>query len=182
MAEKKNKRKGLVFSIVFHLFILVVFSLYGLSYPVPRPEQGILINFGNSNVGSGTVQPDNPAPAEENNPDPPSESTPTPTVENPVSEEHIATTDEAPIEVEQKEPEETEEAQESTQETIEEPVEKERELDEALKNVLSNPFAKSGGGSEGDDADETGDKGSLEGSKNADSYVGGGQETATLTV
>lgn len=54
--EKKNKRKGAIASIIFHAVILILFAIFGMSYTVPPPEDGMLINFGYSDMGSGTVE------------------------------------------------------------------------------------------------------------------------------
>ena len=47
----KDKRKGLLGSIAFHLLLLLIFLFFGLTYYEPKPEDGILINFGNSETG-----------------------------------------------------------------------------------------------------------------------------------
>lgn len=54
----KNKRAGLIGTILFHLFLLLLFMFYGLTYQYPIPEQGILINFGTSDEGMGDIQPE----------------------------------------------------------------------------------------------------------------------------
>ena len=54
--EKKNKRKGAIASMIFHAVILILFAIFGMSYTVPPPEDGMLINFGYSDMGSGTVE------------------------------------------------------------------------------------------------------------------------------
>ncbi|RME11718.1 MAG: hypothetical protein D6816_01770, partial [Bacteroidetes bacterium] len=52
--EKENKRKGLIFSVVFHTLIIFIAALYGFSYQVPPPEPGgILVNLGIPDVGQG---------------------------------------------------------------------------------------------------------------------------------
>jgi outer membrane biosynthesis protein TonB len=54
--EKKDKRKGLIASFVFHTVMLVLFAIFGMSYTTPPPEDGMLINFGYSDSGSGDVE------------------------------------------------------------------------------------------------------------------------------
>jgi periplasmic protein TonB len=54
--KDKNKRKGVIGTILFHLLLLLFFAIYGLPYEDPRPEQGMLINFGTSDQGMGDVQ------------------------------------------------------------------------------------------------------------------------------
>jgi outer membrane biosynthesis protein TonB len=54
----KNSRLGLIGTVVFHALLLILFLLYGLTTPVPIPEQSIVINFGTSNDGAGKIQPE----------------------------------------------------------------------------------------------------------------------------
>ena len=54
----KNKRAGLIGTILVHLLLLLLFMFYGLTYQYPIPEQGILINFGTSDEGTGEIQPE----------------------------------------------------------------------------------------------------------------------------
>lgn len=49
----KNRRRGLVTTIVVHFVLLLLFLFIGLSYYDPKPEAGILINFGDSETGMG---------------------------------------------------------------------------------------------------------------------------------
>ncbi len=50
--------RGLIGSIVFHITILLLFILFGFKTPLPLPaEKGILINFGDSDLGIGTTEP-----------------------------------------------------------------------------------------------------------------------------
>lgn len=57
--SKTNKRRGLIASLVFHALLVVVFLIFGMSYPYPPPpEEGVLINFGTTQKGSGEVQPE----------------------------------------------------------------------------------------------------------------------------
>jgi len=58
--EKKNKRKGIIGTILFHSLVLILFYFIGLSYQDPPPEEeGININFGMSNNGMGEIEPEN---------------------------------------------------------------------------------------------------------------------------
>lgn len=53
MWEDKDRRKGLIGSIIFHSILLLLFLFVGLKYFEPKPEDGIVINFGNSETGMG---------------------------------------------------------------------------------------------------------------------------------
>lgn len=57
--ETKNKRKGIIGTILFHSLLLVLFYFIGLSYQDPPPEEeGININFGTSDYGLGEIEPE----------------------------------------------------------------------------------------------------------------------------
>ncbi|MDX9770087.1 MAG: TonB family protein [Tenuifilaceae bacterium] len=57
-----DKTKGIVGSTIIHITIMVLLILFGFSTPLPLPgEEGILINFGTSDQGSGLREP-RPAP------------------------------------------------------------------------------------------------------------------------
>ena len=58
-SEKKNKRKGIIGTILFHALLLVAFLFMGLTYQVPPPaEEGISINFGFYDEGLGKIDPE----------------------------------------------------------------------------------------------------------------------------
>lgn len=53
-----DKRKGIFGTIVFHLIVISVLLPFGFTTPLPLPgEQGILINFGDSDFGTGRIEP-----------------------------------------------------------------------------------------------------------------------------
>jgi len=55
MAKKKT---GILGTLVFHLGILAFVLIFGFATPLPLPEEeGILINFGTEEAGSGTSEP-----------------------------------------------------------------------------------------------------------------------------
>jgi len=54
---KKNK-KGIIGTVIFHIALLVMLFFLGYSIPMPLPgEEGILVNFGIDEMGSGDVEP-----------------------------------------------------------------------------------------------------------------------------
>ena len=58
-SEKKSKRNGIIGTILFHALLLVAFLFLGLTYQdPPPPEEGISINFGFIDKGSGEVEPE----------------------------------------------------------------------------------------------------------------------------
>lgn len=58
MADSKNKRVGLAGTLFFHIGLIALLYILGFHTPLPLPEeQGILVNFGNSNQGTGKQDP-----------------------------------------------------------------------------------------------------------------------------
>lgn len=54
----KHKVAGIAGTVAFHIAILLLLVLFGLKPQLPIPaEESILINFGDSDVGSGLVEP-----------------------------------------------------------------------------------------------------------------------------
>jgi colicin import membrane protein len=69
MEYYKEHKKGLIGTIVFHTIILLILIFLGFFTPLPLPgEEGILVNFGNSDNGFGNREPSparkNPKPAQ----------------------------------------------------------------------------------------------------------------------
>lgn len=55
--QKKEKREGLIGTIVFHALLLIAFIFLGLTYTFPPEEDGIVVNFGDSETGLGEQEP-----------------------------------------------------------------------------------------------------------------------------
>lgn len=70
--EKKpaDRRMGIIGSALFHLGILLLLLVFGLS-SMPREEEGILVNFGDSPTGSGSREPVRNIPAAKETTPPP---------------------------------------------------------------------------------------------------------------
>ncbi|HHL52726.1 MAG TPA: hypothetical protein ENJ39_05065 [Flammeovirgaceae bacterium] len=205
--EKQNKRIGLIVSVGAHvvLLLLFVFLVAWRAPNPPLPEIGIELNFGTSDAGSGTVepesepvatepadtQPETPAEtSEENTESEQPESTPTqeteadntpaePTAE-PVSEE--PTTD--PVSEPQEQPEQPEE-----------PVKEKEKEDKPPPPKVLYPGNKDGnkqaqqsdnpaGASQGDKPEATGNQGDEQGQVDARSLYGkpGGGGGAALEM
>ncbi len=57
--EEDNKKRGIVGSFVYAVIVLIILLFPILSYDFPIPgQEGILISFGEQNVGEGELQPD----------------------------------------------------------------------------------------------------------------------------
>jgi TonB family protein len=58
MANTANQRNGFIGTLVFHGAFLTMFLFFGLHPPYPPPpEQGIMVNFGLDEKGSGLTEP-----------------------------------------------------------------------------------------------------------------------------
>ena len=58
LAEKKDKRKAIITSLSIHALLLLLFLFFGLTYIHPKPEEGMMINFGNTDTGLGDTETD----------------------------------------------------------------------------------------------------------------------------
>ncbi len=69
--EYSEKRKGLIGTIVFHTIVLLLLIILGFFTPLPLPgEEGILVNFGDTENGMGNREP-SPARKQKQTPPPP---------------------------------------------------------------------------------------------------------------
>lgn len=165
--QENNRKKGLITTIVIHLGLILIFAFFGMSYTIPPPEEeGITINFGFTDAGSGQVQASSPEqPVEE-------------MVEEQVEESSQETATEEILEQSAEEsvaiPKE-EEKQEKKEEV--KPVEKEPEpqTDKNLSDALNKWKNKKEQTSDGDGTtNQKGDQGALDGDPNSRNYIGGG--------
>jgi TonB family protein len=55
----KEHNRGIIATIIFHGIVLLMFLFWGFRTPLPLPaEEGILINFGETDFGSGEIEPE----------------------------------------------------------------------------------------------------------------------------
>ena len=54
--EKKYKAQGVVGTILFHIIVLLFLLIFGLS-TIPKEEEGVLVNLGDSRIGWGKQEP-----------------------------------------------------------------------------------------------------------------------------
>ena len=66
--KDKEKRKGLITTVVVHVVLIILFSIFGLSYIEPTPEEGITINFGFDDAGMNDFQNETPSETNEDAP------------------------------------------------------------------------------------------------------------------
>ncbi|MGO3154346.1 MAG: energy transducer TonB [Mesonia sp.] len=189
LLETKYEKKSAIITTVISIGLILLLLLFGFTYLDPPPENGIAINFGTSEVGSGEVQPTEPIKSSpQKNTTPPSE--PQEEMSTPVEEEVTTqNTEEAPVIEEDKEKEKNKSQEEKeTKDPVKEvepqkEKEPEKEPDpqpekstsDALNSILNGP-EKDGeaNGGEGND-NQAGDKGDPNGDPNASSYYGQGK-------
>lgn len=176
--EKKNKRKGAIASVVIHLLLLLLFAFFGLSYSFPPPEEGMMINFGNTETGLGETESD-PAQSEIIQEETEEEVTPTETaqeqpVENAVEEEVVTQEMLDAIALEKEKKQQAREEAERLAE--EERVKAEQKRIEEEKKAASDALfakAKAGKGKGEGDTEPGGNQGSLDGTLGAPHGLGG---------
>ena len=155
MEEQQNfKRKGLVGTVVFHLFLLLFLFFMALHTPLPLPaEEGVEVSLGNSETGSGLIQPETTEPLEKPVPQ---------VVENTEAEEIVQQNiEETPEIVKEKK-----EVKQPEKKVVEEkPVEKVKEEPKVNPNALYTPNKNTNktSGSQGN-SDTQGDQGKPTGS------------------
>lgn len=142
MKVDKDKRRGVIGTVLVHALILVFLILVALRTPLPLPgEEGVEVNLGYGDQGKGNVQSDNPPPAKE--PEPVAKKVVQP-LEDPVPvKEEIITQDieEAPVIEEEKiiEPEPEKEIEEEPiieeEETTPEEIVEEEPIEEIIDTI-----------------------------------------------
>jgi outer membrane biosynthesis protein TonB len=172
LSQDKDRRTGLIVSLTIHAILLVIFFFFGLKYIIPPPEEGMVINFGTTETGLGTVESEpmqsNEAvevPVPQVNPTPPQ-----PEVSKPVVQEQVVTqeTEEEIAFKKEKEAQEKAETERKLQE--ERKRQEEQRLRDEQKRRMDELFAKAKagegkGGGEGN-TKPGGNQGSLDGQPN----------------
>ncbi len=100
--EERDKKYGIIGTTVFHVAVLLLLIFFGL-HTLPQEEEGILVNFGDTVLGQGEVEPKEsqapPVEQQQTPPPPKVEKVPEPKVTEPESEDEVATQDfdDAPV-------------------------------------------------------------------------------------
>ena len=165
--ETPEEKKSFTITSVIFVILFLLFTIFGLTYMDPPPENGIAVNFGTSDTGSGEIQPTEQV---KMSPDQ-AKSEPVPAEEDDV----LTQDEEAPVTLPKKEvkkpvvkPSETKPVTKPTETKPTKPT------NSALNSIIKGP--KQDGTSQsghGDDA-EGGDKGNPNGSLYANSFYGDG--------
>jgi outer membrane biosynthesis protein TonB len=180
--KTKSERKSFAVTTALMLLLFVVMFFFGLHYLIPPPENGIAVNFGTSETGSGPIQTATPIP-EKIQEQPKAVSPPVTEKQPNASPEEVLTQDnqESVVIPEKKK---TETPKETPKKEVPKPVEKEKPVEkpkptpdksttDALNNLL-NASATSGENKSKSDgiAGGDGDQGNPNGDKNEKSYYG----------
>ena len=155
----KNRRKAIIGTVLFHIGLLLCFIFMGLTYQIPPPaEEGITINFGYQDFGSGSEQPEQIVEEQEITPQEIVNNNP---VVEDISTQDIEETPTTKLKEQLEEPKKVKKIEEKKPE----PVVNTKALYPGKKQNNSN----SQGISEGQ-----GDQGSQDGGSNSNAYTGGG--------
>jgi outer membrane biosynthesis protein TonB len=163
-------QRGIIGTIAFHVIILLLFIIFGFRTPLPLPaEQGILINFGDSESGSGPQEPRYNEERVQTTPPPPVEevSPETKAEESVMTQEH----EEAPVMASAKK---TEKKKEEQKKEDPEPVIKKTETKPVEKKEEPKPTVDSRAMYRGKktDTEQTGSEGVTQGEGNQGSPTG----------
>lgn len=191
MLTTKEEKKSLLITIGLFLTLFLVLFFFGLSYLDPATEQGIAVNFGTNETGSGKTQPTKTvktSPATSTSP----EELPTPNQTTSASlvstEEELITQNSETAPVIETTPEKnktkTSDTKEITKENTEnntatKPKPIEQKPDTSTQNALNsflNGAKQNGETTQGEGNDNSaGDKGKIDGDPNAKAYYGTGK-------
>ena len=171
--ETEEEKKSFTITTIIFVILFVLFFYLGLTSLDPPPENGIAINFGTTEFGSGNVQPTEAI-----------QSAPKATAakQATASNDDVLSQDieEAVVMKEAKKIKPTKEvAKEEVKEKPKENPKPSKSTTDALSSLINGP--KSDGtakGGEGND-DKPGDKGSLNGNPYANTYYGSGSGSGT---
>ncbi|GGD86954.1 energy transducer TonB [Planktosalinus lacus] len=173
LLKTKEERKSFTITVVIHVVILILLFLFGLKYFDPPIEQGIAVNFGTTDFGSGENQPVEQVQTSPSQTQQQTESTPEPVVEEEVVTQEI---EEAPVIQKEEEPNPvTTPVKEVPKEEVKVDPKPDQSTTDALSSILNAPKQEGTDQSgEGNDT-QAGDKGNPDGDPNASNYYGIGK-------
>ncbi len=172
LLETKEEKKSFTITVVIHVVILLLLFMFGLKYLDPPLEQGIAVNFGTTDFGSGEIQPTEPIQSSPTEAASEPESQP----ESEIREEVVTQESEVAPVIKKAEPKEVSKPvveKAKVQPKVEPKPDK--STTDALSSILNAPKQEgTAQGGEGND-NKAGDKGSPDGDPNASSYYGIGK-------
>jgi len=158
--ETEHERKSFAITTVIFILILILCFFLGMSYIDPPPENGIAINFGTTEFGSGEVQPTEPIASAPQQVQSATQSTP---VTDEVATQDI---DDAPV-ISNKKPQKDTPREDTKPKEAPKPTPSKSTTD-ALNNIINGPKSD-GKATEGQGNDsQAGDKGRIDGDINSD--------------
>ncbi len=175
--DTEHKRKSMTITVILYSLLLLLLFFVGMTYLDPAPENGIAVNFGTTDTGTGNIQPTEAIKSAPKVTTPP----PTPQPKTEVKEDVVTQdTEDAPVIKKEEEKIVKTETPVKKEEPKKEPVKEpdptpDKTTTSALDNLINGP--KSDGtakGGEGND-NTAGDKGNPNGDPNAKSYYGTGK-------
>ncbi|MBA4154093.1 energy transducer TonB [Flavobacterium sp.] len=182
--ETEYEKKSFALSASITIGLLLLFFVFGLTYIDPPPENGIAINFGNTDAGSGNTNTTEPVKTEPREvlEQPVEEAISKPTSPSKVSENVLTADNEAAIAI--KRQKEIADAKASADAKIKaaEQKKKQEEVDKKAKlDALIGGVKKSDGKTSGGDGTTTnpGNQGKIDGSIYSNSYYGSGKGIGT---
>ena len=177
--DTQHKKKSMAITVIIHMILILLLFYVGLSYLDPPLENGIAINFGTMDAGSGKIQP-----SKKVNTAPKPKVVPIVVKETSEAKEDVITqeTMEAPVINKEENKEEVKEVETIAEKEIQ-GQELEKKIDtkpdktttDILSSLINGPKSE-GEDQAGEGSDEIGgDKGDSKGTLNAKSYYGTGK-------
>jgi protein TonB len=161
-----EEKKSFGITAIIFMVLFLLFAFLGLTYMDPPPENGVAINFGTSDTGSGEIQPMGPPKSVQSEP----QNQPKPVEDNTLTQDS-----DSPVAVsktEKKKPTEKPVDKPTETKPVEPPKRKVNSALDRIKNAKNSEGNSSA--SHGDDAEGNGDKGKINGSLYANSFYGRG--------
>jgi len=157
MKTKEKQVKGVLFTIGFNAMILMILLLFGFTTPLPLPEEeGVMVDFGDSDTGMGLVEPTKQEEAVSTPP-------------NSAEEANMTQNFEEAIAVKEQKQNTTEQKVEKTET---QKIEEQRKIDAAA--LYSNNSSESSSSSSEGNAGGNGNQGKPNGDPNSNQYNGTG--------
>ena len=161
LLETPEEKKSFGITTAVFVVLFILFAFFGLTYMDPPPENGIAVNFGTSDTGSGDIQPI----------EPPKTTQEEAQSEPEASEEQTLTQDaDAPVTLPK-----TEKKKPVTKPAETKPTETPKKKVNSALDKIANKSDGSGKTSHGDDPDGNGDKGKENGSLYENGLYGNGK-------
>jgi colicin import membrane protein len=176
--KKKIDSKALAGTIIFHAVLLLCFLFFGLSTPLPLPEEeGVLVNLGYTNQGMGQRQPLTASPPPPQ-PQPAQSSRPAEQIATQNTEESIALPDSRREEPQRQQRENTQQPRpqpQPAQETVQQQPQPEPQPQVDQRALFPGRDRRTTESQNQGETGQPGNQGRPDGSTDGTSFTGGGQ-------